>query len=59
MKNQVTIFFPTYPLLTPKSAHTSERVKGLWQDFVQSLCQTKNNSIDRMIKIKEMVTKFS
>ena len=33
--------------------------KGLWQDFVQFLCQTKNNSIDRMIKVKEMVTKFS
>ena len=30
--------------------------KGLWQDFVQFLCQTKKNSIDR---IKEMVTKFS
>ena len=27
--------------------------KGLWQDFVQFLCQTKMNSIDR---IKEMVT---
>ena len=33
--------------------------KGLWQDFVQFLCQTKNNSIDGMIKVKEMVTKFS
>ena len=32
--------------------------KGLWQDFVQFLCQTKNNSIDRMIKVKEMVAKF-
>ena len=32
--------------------------KGLWQDFVQFLCQTKNNSIDRMIKVKEKVTKF-
>ena len=30
--------------------------KGLWQDFVQFLCQIKNNSTDR---IKEMVTKFS
>ena len=30
--------------------------KGLWQDFVQFLCQTKKkNSIDR---IKEMVTNF-
>ena len=27
MKNQVTFFLPTYSLLTPKSAHTSERVK--------------------------------
>ena len=33
--------------------------KGLWQDFVQFLCQTKNYSIDGMIKVKEMVTKFS
>ena len=32
--------------------------KGLWQDFVQFLCQTKNNSIDGMIKVKEMVTKI-
>ena len=30
--------------------------KGLWQDFVQFLCQIKNNSTDRR---KEMVTKFS
>ena len=30
--------------------------KGLWQDFVHFLCQTKKNSIDR---IKEMVPKFS
>ena len=30
--------------------------KGLWQDYVQFFCQTKNNSIDRMIKVKEMVT---
>ena len=27
MRNQVTIFLPTYSLLTPKSAHTIERVK--------------------------------
>ena len=33
--------------------------KGLCQYFIQFLCQTKNNSIERMIKIKEMVTKFS
>ena len=26
--------------------------KGLWQDFVQFLCQTKNNSIEKMIKIR-------
>ena len=32
--------------------------KGFWQDFVQFLCQTKKNSIDRMIKVKEMVTNF-
>ena len=32
--------------------------KGFWQDFVQFLCQTKNNSIDGMIKVKEMVTNF-
>ena len=31
-------------------------LQGSWQDFVQFLCQTKKNSIDR---IKEMVTKFS
>ena len=30
--------------------------KGLWQGFVQFLCQIKKNSTDR---IKEMVTKFS
>ena len=30
--------------------------KGLWQEFVQFLCQIKNNSTDR---IKEIVTKFS
>ena len=34
-------------------------ITPLWQDFVQFLCQTKNNSIDSMIKVKEMVTKFS
>ena len=27
MRNQVTIFLPTYSLLTTYSAHTSERVK--------------------------------
>ena len=30
--------------------------KGLWQDFVQFLCQTKMNAIDR---IKEIVTTAS
>ena len=29
MRNQVTIFLPTYSLLTPKSARTSERVNLL------------------------------
>ena len=28
MINQVTIFLPTYSLLTPKSTHTSERVNN-------------------------------
>ena len=32
--------------------------KALWQDFVQFLCQTKNNSIDRMIKVNKWSLNF-
>ena len=45
--------------LSPLTMAVTIYFKGLWQDFVQFFCQTKKNSIDRMIKIKEMVTKFS
>ena len=45
--------------LPPLTMAVTIYFKGLWQDFVQFLCQTKKNSIDGMIKIKEMVTKFS
>ena len=45
--------------LPPLTMAVTIYFKGLWQDFVQFLCQTKKNSIDRMIKVKEMVTKFS
>ena len=38
---------------TPLTVAVTIYFKGLWQDFVQFLCQTKMNSIDR---IKEMVT---
>ena len=38
---------------------TTYHLLHLWQDLIQFLCQTKKNSIDRMIKIKDMVTKFS
>ena len=39
--------------LPPLTMAVTIYFKGLWQDFVQFLCQTKMNSIDR---IKEMVT---
>ena len=42
--------------LPPLTMAVTIYFKGLWQDFVQFLCQTKKNSIDR---IKEMVNKFS
>ena len=38
--------------LPPLTMAVTIYFKGLWQDFVQFLCQTKKNSIDRMIKIK-------
>ena len=47
------------PLFGVSVKRESTDFKGLWQDFVQFLCQTKNNSIDGMITVKEMVTKFS
>ena len=39
--------------LPPLTMAVTIYFKGLWQDFVQFLCQTKMNSIDR---IKEIVT---
>ena len=46
-------------MTTPLTMAVTLYFNDLWQDFVQFLCQTKKNSIDRMIKIKEMATKFS
>ena len=42
--------------LPPLTMAVTIYFKVIWQDFVQFLCQTKKNSIDR---IKEMVTKFN
>ena len=53
MTNQVMIFLPTYSLLTPKSAHTSERVKQIgvlghsgiqhtWRDQSSQTCPHDN-----------------